>query len=98
MKSKILVSGHFEEAGAQALLSGDVTGKTLGIVGPGRIGKAVAESARGFRMSILYCNGKRMDPAEEQRPGATFSGFRELLRESDFVSLHVPLTRRHGSW
>ena len=58
----------------------DVTGRTLGIVGAGRIGRAVAERARGFRMEVLF----------HSRSGGTPLG--ELLERSDFVSLHVPLT------
>jgi len=85
-------AGEFRWWAPRLFLSGDVAGKTLGIVGLGRIGKAVAERARGFRMRILYCNRKRLDPAEEQQLGVEYRGFRELLRESDFVSLHVPLT------
>ena len=58
----------------------DVTGRTLGIVGPGRIGREVAERARGFRMQVLL-----------NRRGGGVS-LEELLERSDFVSLHVPLT------
>jgi len=63
----------------------DVTGRTLGIVGAGRIGRAVAERARGFRMEVLF----------HSRSGGVSLG--ELLARSDFVSLHVPLsaTTRH---
>lgn len=59
----------------------DVSGRTLGIVGAGRIGRALAERARGFRMEVLLC---------ARRGGLPLA---ELLRRSDFVSLHVPLTR-----
>jgi glyoxylate reductase len=62
-------------------IGSDVTGRTLGIVGPGRIGRAVAERARGFRMRVLECGRSGGTPLDE------------LLAESDFVSLHVPLTR-----
>ncbi len=58
----------------------DVTGRTLGIVGWGRIGRAVAERARGFRMEVIW----------HGRTGG--SSLDELLANSDFVSLHVPLT------
>ena len=61
-------------------LGRDVTGRTLGIVGAGRIGRAVAERARGFRMQLLLC----------RRSGGT--PLAELLERSDFVSIHVPLT------
>ena len=74
------------------LLGFEVTGKTLGIVGMGRIGRAVAERARGFRMKILYYDRKRLPPEEEERLGARYVDLDTLLRESDIVSLHVPLT------
>lgn len=85
-------AGEFRWWAPRLFLSGDVAGKTLGIVGLGRIGKAVAERARGFRMRILYFNRTRLDPADEQRMGVTYRGLGDLLGESDFVSLHVPLT------
>ena len=73
------------------LLGGDVHGKTLGIVGFGRIGRGVARRASGFQMRILYNDATRA-PAEVQRElHAEFADFDTLLRESDFVTLHVPL-------
>lgn len=69
----------------------DVFGRTLGIVGFGRIGQAVARRARGFGMTILYYSRTR-NPAAEKDLGARFSPLEELLRESDFVVLCVPLT------
>lgn len=72
------------------LLGVELKGATLGLVGFGRIGKAVARRAAGFDMRILY-----HDPTEkEEYPdlGATRVNFETLLRESDFISLHTPLT------
>ena len=69
-----------------------VSGKTLGLVGLGRIGQAVARRARGFDMKIVYCDPHRAAPEEEQRLGAVFRSFEDLLREADFVSLHPQLT------
>ena len=69
----------------------DVTGRTLGIVGPGRIGRAVAERARGFRMQVLF-RGKPGGSAARSEPQASEVKLDELLERSDFVSLHVPLT------
>ncbi len=69
----------------------EVFGKTLGIVGFGRIGQAVARRARGFGMTILY-HSRTRKPEAENALGARFSPLEELLRESDFVVLCVPLS------
>ncbi len=75
------------------LLAGqDIHGATLGLVGLGRIGAAVARRARGFGMRILYCDAMAAPLELEKELGATRVGMEELLREADFVSLHVPLT------
>lgn len=74
------------------LLNGhDVYGKTLGIIGLGRIGRAVARRAQGFNMKILYYDICRQYEAENAM-GVEFLSKDELLQEADFVSLHVPLT------
>ena len=73
-------------------MGGDVWGKTLGIIGFGRIGQEVARRASGFKMKILYHNRKRAPIEKEREFRATYVDFDSLLRESDFVSLHVPLT------
>ncbi len=70
----------------------DVAGKTLGIYGFGRIGQAVARRARGFSMRVLYYSLDRPTPEREQELGAQFVDRETLLREADFLSLHVPLT------
>ena len=69
-----------------------VSGKVLGIVGFGRIGQAVARRARGFDMKILYHSRTRLDPSQEKHLGVSYAPFDELLREADFVTLHVPLS------
>ncbi len=69
------------------LLGHAVTGATLGIVGPGRIGQAVAERAQGLRMRVLY-HGRRAVPGFPGDP----VGLEDLLQRSDFVSIHVPLS------
>jgi len=67
------------------------SGKTLGILGFGRIGQAVARRARGFSMRILYHSVDRPTPEQECELGAQFVDRETLLRESDFLSIHVPL-------
>lgn len=82
-------AGRFQGWRPMLLLGGDVTGRTLGLVGPGRIATAVAERARGFKMTILF-HGVEPAPALEAL-GARAVPLDTLLAESDFVSLHVPL-------
>lgn len=84
--------GKWVEWKPSLLMGSDVHGKTLGIVGLGRIGSAVAERALGFRMKILYTDVRPADRSVEEGCRARFVPLRDLLRESDFVSLHVPLT------
>jgi len=67
------------------------SGKTLGIYGFGRIGQAVARRARGFSMRIIYHSKDLPSPEQERELGAQFVDRETLLRESDFLSLHVPL-------
>lgn len=69
----------------------DVHRKTLGIVGLGRIGKGVAKRAKGFDMRVIYHDPTRVDESTERELGVMYVDKRTLLRESDFVSLHVPL-------
>jgi len=70
----------------------DLAGKTLGLVGLGRIGIEVARRARAFEMEVLYWKRTRLPVHLEGELGVTFTGLRNLLSVSDFVSLHVPLT------
>ena len=84
-------AGKWKTWAPKLLLGTDVYGKTLGIVGAGRIGVSVGRRAAGFSMRILYHDVERREDFEEQT-GAKFVDFETLLRESDFVSLHVPLT------
>jgi glyoxylate reductase len=84
-------AGKFTRWELMIFLGGDVHGKTLGIMGFGRIGRAVARRGRGFGMRILYHDAVRADAASERELGATFVDKATILRESDFVSLHVPL-------
>ena len=84
-------AGRFTRWELMLLLGGDVHGKTLGVIGFGRIGKAVARRARGFEMRVLYQDAVRADPPTERELGVTFVDKTTLLRESDFVTLHAPL-------
>lgn len=72
------------------MLGAEVSGKTLGIIGMGRIGQAVARRAMGFRMSVIYAGRQPISPP----PGMDWTrrSLPELLAESDFISLHLPLT------
>jgi glyoxylate reductase len=78
--------------GPLLLLGSDVHGATIGIVGFGRIGQAVAQRAQGFGMRILYHDLARGSEDVERATGATFVPLEQLLAEADFVSLHVNLT------
>ncbi|MBW1800890.1 MAG: D-glycerate dehydrogenase [Deltaproteobacteria bacterium] len=86
--------GQFTFWAPMHFLGSEVTGKTLGIVGLGRIGRAVARRAKGFDMRILYHNRNRIETIDENALGITFVTLDTLLSESDFISLHVPLTEQ----
>ncbi len=87
---RYLRAGRFQSWGALLFLGGEITGRTLGIVGAGRIGHAVAMKSRGFNMHVLYTD-RHGDMPLEREIGARRVALPELLRKSDFVSLHVPL-------
>ena len=84
-------SGRFTFWAPFHFLGRDVSGKTLGIVGFGRIGRAVARRAAGFDMKVLYYSRNPLGKDEDERLGVCFRSLDALLKESDFVSLHVPL-------
>ena len=84
--------GKFQYWGPLLFLGQEVSGKTLGIIGMGRIGQALARRAAGFGMKIIYQNRTRLAPAQEQELKASATPLSILLGEADFVSLHVPLT------
>jgi lactate dehydrogenase-like 2-hydroxyacid dehydrogenase len=85
-------AGKWKTWGPLLLLGPDVHGATIGIVGFGRIGQAVARRALGFGMTVLYHDVHRAQSAVEEAYGATFLPLEDLLARSDFVSLHVNLT------
>lgn len=74
------------------LLGAELPGKTLGIVGMGRIGQATARRALGFGMSILYTSRQPLAPEAQPALNARFAPLEEVLRQADFLSLHVPYT------
>lgn len=88
---RVTREGRFRFWAPLHFLGQDVSRKTLGVVGFGRIGKAVAKRAAGFDMKVLYFGRTRLDPAEEEKLGVSYAPLDELLRESDYVSVHVPL-------
>ncbi len=90
----IVREGRFHRWAPMLFLGTEVTGKTLGIVGLGQIGKAVACRAHGFSMRILYHNRSRISVNEEKALNATYVDLKALLSESDFVSLHVSLNEQ----
>ncbi|WP_041076041.1 glyoxylate reductase [Thermotoga caldifontis] len=90
---KFVRAGKFRGWEPMLLLGNDVYGATLGVVGFGRIGQAVARRALGFNMRVLYYDSKRVPEEIEKELKATFVDLPTLLKESDFVTLHVPLTK-----
>ncbi len=89
---RLVRSGGWTGWAPLQLLGVDVHGATLGIVGMGRIGQAVARRAAGFDMKVLYADATPIDAALENQLKASYASLEQLLRESDFISLHVPLT------
>lgn len=83
--------GQWNTWGLTLFLGADVYGTTLGVIGMGRIGQAIAKRAQGFGMKILYYDAFRQPEAEEKY-GVEYREMDELLQESDFVTLHVNLT------
>jgi glyoxylate reductase len=85
-------SGTWKGWDLDQLVGADVWGKTLGVVGFGRIGRAVARRAAGFQMKVLYTDAIRAPLDVENEAKAEYRDLNSLLADSDFVSLHVPLT------
>jgi len=94
---ELVRSGKWKNWDLDQLVGTDVWGKTLGIVGFGRIGRAVARRASGFQMKVIYTDAQRAPSEVERALKAEFWEMNALLAESDFISVHVPLlpeTRR----
>ena len=86
-------SGEWTGWGPMQFLGRGISGRTLGVVGAGRIGTSFAKKSKGFEMKVLYVH-PRPNPVLEEDLGARRVSLEEVLRESDFLSLHVPLTER----
>lgn len=84
-------SGNWKGWNLNQLCGADVWGKTLGLVGFGRIGRAVARRASGFQMKVIYTDAVRAPEDVEKSVNAEFRDMNTLLAESDFISVHVPL-------
>lgn len=85
-----LRAGHWKGWKLEQFLGMDVQGATLGVVGMGRIGQAVARRARGFDMPVLYYNRRRLAPELERECNARHASLDEVLAQSDIVTLHTP--------
>lgn len=89
----VMRSGDWDGWGPLQFIGGDVSGKTLGIVGAGRIGTATALMSRGFGMEVLYTSSSgRRNEVLDSKLNARLVPFDELLEASDFISVHTPLT------
>lgn len=88
---RLLRAGQWAGWAPTQLLGGEVHGKTLGVIGMGRIGRAVACRARGFGMPVLYHSHRDLDPETEGALNAKHVPLPRLLEASDFVTIHVPL-------
>jgi glyoxylate reductase len=84
-------SGKWNGWDLDQLVGADVWGKTLGLVGFGRIGRAMARRASGFKMKVLYTDVARVSEEIEKELNAEYRDMDTLLAQSDFVSVHVPL-------
>jgi glyoxylate reductase len=84
-------AGQFQGFKPFAMMGSDVWGKTLGVIGFGRIGQAVGRRALGFKMKLLYYDSRRLPPETERSLSVTYADVDTIVREADFVTLHVPL-------
>jgi glyoxylate reductase len=89
---KLFRSGVYPGSQSNHLAGAAVSGRTLGLVGFGRIGQAMARRARGFDMKIVYTDPRRLPVQLERNFDAVYRSFDDLLREADFVSLHPQLS------
>jgi lactate dehydrogenase-like 2-hydroxyacid dehydrogenase len=90
-----LRAGHWQKWSYDGFLGGDVYGSTLGVIGMGRIGQALARRARGFNMQVIYHNRSRVAPEIETGLNAQYVSKEELLRRADHVVLVLPYTKEN---
>lgn len=89
---KYIREGKFVGWFPQLILGKEISGKTLGIIGAGRIGRTFATRGKAFNMKIMYYSRSRKEEFEKET-GAEFAALEEVLRKSDYISLHTPLTK-----
>jgi len=90
---RIIRKGKWKQIyGAHDYVGFDLQGKTLGIMGLGRIGKTLAKRAKAFDMKIVYHNRKKISKEEEEKLGVKYTTFDKLITQSDIISIHVPHT------
>ncbi len=89
---RVMRSGVFPGSQSNYLEGGTVSRKTIGLLGVGGVGMAMAQRARGFAMNIIYHDPRRLAPEQERELDATWVPFEALFRNADFVSIHVNLT------
>ena len=91
---RIIRKGQWKQIyGAYDYVGLDLQGKTLGIMGLGRIGKTLAKRAKAFDMKIIYHNRKQISKTEEKKIGVKYTTFKKLISQSDVISIHVPHTK-----
>ncbi len=91
---RIIRDGRWKEIfGASDYVGNDLQGKTIGILGLGRIGGTLAKRAKAFDMKISYYNRKRVSKSKEKSLNAKYVSFEKLISQSDFISIHVPHTK-----
>jgi glyoxylate/hydroxypyruvate/2-ketogluconate reductase len=88
-----LRAGHWNKWSYDGFLGSDIHGSTLGVIGMGRIGQALARRARGFNMQVIYHNRSRVAPEIEAELNAQYMSKEELLRRADHVVLVLPYTK-----
>lgn len=89
---RLMRSGVFPGSQSSHMVGGGVSRKTLGLIGVGGVGSAMAKRASGFSMPVIYHDPQRLTAEKERELGATWVSFDEVFRQADFVSLHVQLT------
>ena len=90
-----LREGHWQQWSFQTMLGADLHGSTLGILGMGRIGQAIARRAAGFDMRVIYHNRSRLPDAIEREARASYVGFDELLAQADHLMLVLPYAKQN---